>query len=115
MRRADLSLCNKNELLKKVKGLPRGPGWKCEILTTKGDIVDKNGKPRIEKLELWKRDPVECIKELISNPAFREHIRYASEPLFEDEERTRPIINEMWTAEWWEKIQVSIQIKMYLV
>ena len=103
-----MSFRNKNELLKKVKGLPKGPGWKCEMLTTKGDVVDKKGKPRVEKLELWKRDPIECIKDLMANPLFSKHMRYAPERLYEDEAGEKPIFSEMWTGEWWEKIQVCV-------
>jgi Plavaka transposase len=29
-----------------------------------------------KEVELWRRDPVECVRELIGNPAFREVISY---------------------------------------
>lgn len=81
------------------------------MFTTKGNVLDpKNGKRKVHTFELWKRDPVECIKELLSNPTFQEHLRYAPEPQYEDAEGTKPIINEMWTAEWWPKIQVCLQL-----
>lgn len=60
-----------------------------------------------EEVELWMRDPVECIRDLLANPAFAEHMRFEPERLFEDEEGKKPIFSEMWTGEWWAKIQVS--------
>ena len=59
-------------------------------------------------MELWRRDPVECIKELLSNPAFNDCIEYEPKRLFEDPFGQKPIISEMWSAEWWETVQVSI-------
>ena len=65
-----------------------------------------NGNLRTEEFELWKRDPVECIRELISNPAFISCTKYAPEELFADVFGEDPIYSEMWTAEWWRAIQV---------
>lgn len=61
-----------------------------------------------EDLELWKRDPVECIKDLMSNPAFKEHMAYAPERVYTNAEGSEDsrIFDEMWTANWWWKIQV---------
>ena len=60
-----------------------------------------------EDLELWLRDPVECIRELIGNPAFREYISYAPEHAYADEAGAIRIFDEMWTADWWWETQVS--------
>ncbi|KAJ7108159.1 hypothetical protein C8R44DRAFT_834159 [Mycena epipterygia] len=87
-KKANLSFHNNRSFLKKVDQLPTGPDWTCKI----------NDKLMSEDLELWMRDPVECIKELMSNPAFRDHMAYAPE-------RKSRIFDEMWTAEWWWKLQ----------
>ncbi len=68
--------------------------------------MDENGERKTERLELWKRDPVECIKELISDLSFRESLRYAPERLFEDPFGENPILSKMWTADWWSEMQV---------
>jgi hypothetical protein len=88
--------------------LPKGPGWHCEIWEVEGSEVDEEGNKRKETVELWKRDPVKCIRDLIANPAFAEHMRFEPERLYEDEEGTKPIFSEMWTGEWWERLQVSL-------
>lgn len=71
--------------------------------------MDENDEIMTEDLELWKRDPVECIKELLGNPAFREYMAYMPERVYGNTSASElsRIIDEMWTAEWWWEIQVS--------
>lgn len=80
----NLSFQNKYNLFKKLDQLPRGPQWECEIFEAMGDQLDANGKPCTERLELWKRNPVDCIRELMGNPAFRETMQYAPERMYAD-------------------------------
>ena len=63
----------------------------------------------MEEVELWARDPVECVRELIGNPLFRENIRYAPERVWVAGRRRtqRRVYGEMWSADWWWKTQVS--------
>ncbi|EJD39709.1 hypothetical protein AURDEDRAFT_33359, partial [Auricularia subglabra TFB-10046 SS5] len=58
------------EYLKCLDGLPQGQPWLLKKIGLEGDILDAQGKPRIEKLELWYRDAVEIISDLLANPAF---------------------------------------------
>lgn len=60
-----------------------------------------------EEMELWFRDPVECVQELISNPLFCEKMVYGPEQLYKDEEMKEEVWNVMNTGEWWWKMQVS--------
>ncbi|KAF7354364.1 hypothetical protein MVEN_01125000 [Mycena venus] len=78
-KKAKLSFHNNHAFLQKIDALPTGPDWKCEIVTIVGNRLDKNDKTMLEELELWMRDPVTCIEELMSNPAFKEHMAYAPE------------------------------------
>jgi hypothetical protein len=59
----NLSVHNNHTLLQNVDSLPTGPEWTCEIVTMHGNKVGQDGTMMMEDLELWKRDPVECIKE----------------------------------------------------
>ncbi|EIW75743.1 hypothetical protein CONPUDRAFT_131960 [Coniophora puteana RWD-64-598 SS2] len=59
----------------------------------------------MEELIVWKRDPVECVKELIGNPTFREMMQYAPEKVYEDMEGECRIYDEMWTGDWWWNLQ----------
>ncbi|KAF8172517.1 hypothetical protein K438DRAFT_1981370 [Mycena galopus ATCC 62051] len=60
---------------------------------------------KTETVELWFRDPVECVAELIGNPMFKDAMRYAPQKLFTDQAGTEEVVNEMWTASWWWEIQ----------
>lgn len=60
-----------------------------------------------EDLELWKRDPVDCIKELIGNPSFQNHVAYVPERAYTDKAGMNRIYDEMWTGDWWWETQVS--------
>jgi hypothetical protein len=73
--------------------------------------MDANGDNRIETLELWHRDPIECIAELLGNPYFRGKQQYAPRLVFRNKDGTNREFGEMWTADWWWKIQVSTIIK----
>ncbi|KAJ7662855.1 hypothetical protein B0H17DRAFT_1185009 [Mycena rosella] len=75
-RRTRVSYRNNYAYLQKVDQLPTGPGWKCEIVTAAGNQLDENDEMMKEDLELWKRDPVECIKELMGNPAFHDFMAF---------------------------------------
>lgn len=93
--------------MKAIDVLPTGPEWKRSIISVLGDEVDGDGKLIEEELELWMRDPVECIRELMQNPAFKESMAYAPERVYRDSEGKNRIYEEMWTGDWWWKAQVS--------
>ncbi|KAH7907715.1 hypothetical protein BJ138DRAFT_1014064 [Hygrophoropsis aurantiaca] len=95
----------KSDLLGLVDSLPGGVKWDCEEITIQGDCVDNNGKPLTETLELWHRDPVEIMKELVGNPLFKDVMAYEPQRLFVDAEGENRVINEMWTADWWWNLQ----------
>lgn len=55
------------------------------------------------------RDPIECVEELIGNPAFAKVLRFALERQYmvaDDGSRHR-VYGKMWTSDWWWEIQVS--------
>lgn len=79
-----------------------------------GDERDDKGRLKTEIVQLWKRDPVECIKELIGNPAFREKLRYSPQRAYEDDEGKSRIYDEMWSGDWWWTLQVSILLLLPL-
>jgi len=98
---------NKAELLNAVDQLSRSVDWKCKCITLTGNIRDDNGHAQTKELELWFRDPVECVHELIGNLAFNAGMRFTPECLYTSKDGSDRIINEMWTADWWWDMQVS--------
>ena len=75
-----------------------------------GDLRDEDGELLTEEHELWVRDPVECIRELMGNPAFRDYLAYDCQQVFVDKEGDMWRYDKMWTGEWWWKTQVSHSI-----
>ena len=92
--------------MKKFDLLPTGPAWECKIIRIDGDRPGEDGKMMFEDVELWCRDPVECIQQLIGNPTLAGDISYEPIQLFTDQAETNQVIDEAWTADWWWKTQV---------
>ncbi|KAH7904046.1 hypothetical protein BJ138DRAFT_1019687 [Hygrophoropsis aurantiaca] len=103
--RVAASYHNKTTFLDAIDSLPPGVDWNMEEIKLLGDLKDENGQQLTETLELWYRDPVQIVRELMGNPMFKDVMAYAPEKLYEDEDANNEVINEMWTAEWWWKIQ----------
>ncbi|CDO72062.1 hypothetical protein BN946_scf184962.g5 [Trametes cinnabarina] len=84
---------------KMVDQLPgRAVNWKLEVFEAVGDEVGEDGQPKKERVELWMRDAVHCIRELMGNPAFRDCICYAPEKHYADPQgKTRINLDQnMW-------------------
>ncbi|KZP30194.1 hypothetical protein FIBSPDRAFT_908162 [Athelia psychrophila] len=95
------SFHNNRAFLQQIDALPRGPEWTCEPFVVTGDEVDDKGQLRTEEVDLWRRDPVECVKELLSNPSFRENMSFAPEKQYRNSDGTNRVYNESWTGDWW--------------
>lgn len=106
----DPSFHNNRAFLQRIDALPEGPKWDCYPFELVGDEVGSDGKPKTETLEIWYRDPVECVRELLGNPAFT---KQAYEPcrIFKKEKFRNREFNEMWTSDWWWEIQVCSAAK----
>ncbi|KAI5886664.1 uncharacterized protein SCHCODRAFT_02517285 [Schizophyllum commune H4-8] len=100
---------NKASFFRAVDQLPQAPGWSCRSWTVKGNVVGKDGAVETENVELWLRDPIACIRELLGNPSFKDHSTYAPyrvyERLNDQGEGVNREYDEMWTANWWWEVQ----------
>ncbi|KAG1888440.1 uncharacterized protein F5891DRAFT_1132009 [Suillus fuscotomentosus] len=103
---AKVSYPNNRSFLKKIDALPtKGPEWHCDLIKVAGDIVAQDREMSSAELELWQRNPVDCIRELIGNPTFKEMIAYAPEHAFEDRGGNSRVYDEMWSGDWWWDMQ----------
>ncbi|KAJ4484469.1 hypothetical protein C8R41DRAFT_769753 [Lentinula lateritia] len=69
-----------------------------------GNIKDTNGDFRTEILELWHRNPLECVAEILANPLFANDQVFEPERVFRQQKDGVPSnreYNEMWTGNWW--------------
>ncbi|OBZ67180.1 hypothetical protein A0H81_13050 [Grifola frondosa] len=101
-KRSALSFHNKDAFLKKIDSLPQGPTWICEPFEVTGDLKDEKGQTQVENVELWRRDPVECIRELLGNPAFKDDLRYAPEKMYGDRRAMNGYMMRCGVVTWWE-------------
>jgi len=105
------SFKNKYQFLKKIDQLPTGPKWVCEVIHVTGNKKNMNSTCRSEELELWRRDPVDCVAQLLGDPAFKDVMSYVPERVFQDKAASVRVFDEMWTADWWWNTQVSVPVK----
>ena len=106
--RENLSFHNSYPFLKKVNQLPI-PNclvWKCSIVDVTGNRLDEDGNTMNEQLELWHRDPIDCVKSLIGNPTFKDYISYVTKHVYMDDGGKVRIFDKMWTSDWWCDTQV---------
>ena len=102
---------NKYSFLKKVDQLPTGPDWSCKMVEVTGDIDGLDGaKLTEEEVEMWMHNPVECVQELMGNPAFRDNISDVPEHVYQDSASSKHVYDEMWMADWWWNTQVSLYL-----
>jgi hypothetical protein len=109
------SFKDKRTFFKMIDKLPRvRGGWTCRELEVVGNITQKglDGEDVLMKegLELWMRNPIDCIEELMEDPRFKDHMQYAPEKMFTGKDMNIRAIDEMWTAEWWWATQVRVNL-----
>ncbi|KAG8723179.1 hypothetical protein FRC09_004369, partial [Ceratobasidium sp. 395] len=99
----DLPWDNATQLYQSVDALPHGPGWIHKYMNVK--------TPQgVETLDLWRRDSLEVIRELIGDPRFEKRIRYAPEVHYRirpDGRRVR-VRSEACTGDWWWRMQDTL-------
>lgn len=105
---------NACSLLQNVDLLPSGPSWHCELIGVKGNETDGKGALLTDTLELWWRDPVECVCALMGNPAFQGSMVYAPEKVYTNGKCDTAIIDDAWTASWWWDTQVRLILSCIL-
>ncbi|KAG8938009.1 hypothetical protein FRC03_007706, partial [Tulasnella sp. 419] len=71
------SFKNKYEFLQKIDQLPTGPRFKSKTFSITGDLRNAKGQMMTEVVEMYYRDPVEVVEELISRPSLRDHLTYS--------------------------------------
>lgn len=104
---------NKRSFFSKIDQLPKGPQWTCDIFSITGDVVGEDGQLKSEEVELWRRNPVELITDLLSNPSFAEYTHHVPEKVFTEKDGRRiRWFGEMWTTDWWWEVLVSFVSSM---
>jgi hypothetical protein len=84
-----------------VDSLERGPDWSDEVIT----VATADGS---ESFVVYKRNPVDIVRHLLGLVRLRAHMHYGPEKhttVTVDGRKVR-VYSEMWTGEWWWRMQV---------
>jgi hypothetical protein len=62
------------------------------------------------------RNIVDCIKELVGNPVFRQHMRYAFQQVYLVDKNgvSHRGYSEAWTGDWMHEVEVSVKVESSL-
>jgi hypothetical protein len=82
--------------------LPKGPEWKCLPITTV--YLTKN------KINLYYRDPVECLQMLLRNPLLKDQLEFTPYHIFKTAEKTMHIYTEWLSGDAAWAMQVRLLI-----
>lgn len=83
---------NCQKLLEDIDKLPHGPGWKVYEI----EMRDSTGRVEVEYL--FARNVVEVVRELIGNPAFKEHMCFAPQRHWTAQDCKVRIYGEAWSG-----------------
>lgn len=97
-------------LLAKIDELSHGPDSRREVITATGDLLGSNGRPMTEEMDIWFRDPVAAVRELLANSSFKSETTYRPCRIYTSEDRKNRVYNETNTGGWWWNTQVSTAV-----
>jgi hypothetical protein len=99
-----------NKKLEEVHGLD----WTVHDIDIVGDKKDEHGRKRTETVQLFMRDINECVKELMGNPVFRDHMRYSFSKFFLVDAAgiCHRAYNEIWDSDWMCEVEVRVRIEL---
>ncbi|KAG9105151.1 hypothetical protein FRC07_009563, partial [Ceratobasidium sp. 392] len=92
---------NNDELLSEIDMLPQGPKWSTAEVS-----VGEGEDERTYTVHL--RDILAVIRQLIGARRFKRCMRYAPERHWTSRDRTRRVYDEMWSGDWWWRMQYLI-------
>lgn len=105
--RTKLSSESSAEFLKKIDTLPTGATFERITVTITGDLKHPSGEYKTDDLEMFARDPVECVRELMGNPDFKDHTVYGPMKIYTSADRKTRVYSEMCTGDYWNELQVG--------
>lgn len=93
-----------------------GPRWRRIQKTIIGTLKDTKGENFLkEEVEIWVRDIVEVIQELIGNTTFGNKLVFVPQQVNINGDPTMQKIDEMWTGDWWMRIQVLLILSLFSI
>ncbi|KAG9085148.1 hypothetical protein FRC07_013443, partial [Ceratobasidium sp. 392] len=92
---------NNDELLNDIDKLPQGPKWRTvEVSAGEGEYK--------RTYTVYLRDILEVICQLIGARRFKRWMKYAPERHWTLQDQTHRVYDEMWSGDWWWRMQYLI-------
>lgn len=107
-----MSFGSKYQFFKAIDGLPSHDkaSWIYDTWEVVGDLEDEHGNKKKERIELWMRNSLECIAELVAKTIFGSDMHWAPERHFIDDAGNERAFHEMWTGNWWWNLQGKLAL-----
>ncbi|KAJ7051459.1 hypothetical protein C8F01DRAFT_999273 [Mycena amicta] len=107
------SFHNNYSFLQYIDSLPSGPKWSCRPFVLTGDEVGLDGQRKTMTVELWHRDILECVAELLGDARLANQA-YEPQRIFESMDDGGRGVNreysEMHTGDWWWETQLNLPV-----
>ncbi|KAG2055947.1 hypothetical protein BDR06DRAFT_858599, partial [Suillus hirtellus] len=87
-----LSFNNAKELQSRAEMLPKGPSWKCQVITSSHSMK--------HPIRLFWRDPVECLESLFSNPLFHDKLDFVPHRVYTTAAQVLRVYSEWLTGDF---------------
>ncbi|KZS88846.1 hypothetical protein SISNIDRAFT_417541 [Sistotremastrum niveocremeum HHB9708] len=101
----ELPFRSAKKLFKSIDSLPQGPKWDSYDIIIEGDRRNEDGMLETETVELYHRDILECIEDILGDPKLKEAMHYAPTRVWSDAEKQERFYSDMWTGDWWWETQ----------
>ena len=96
-----LSFATAKDLYSRIEILPPGPKWMCKPIETP--------IPTKSRVDLFYRDPVECLQALMQNPLLKDHISFSPFQLYESAAKVTRTYTEWLSGNMAWYMQVSME------
>lgn len=90
---------NAREMNQKIDQLPGYGSWKFKFISV-GESTTKH--------EVFYRNPIDCLRAVLGDPAFKDYISYAPEKHYAEATRTTRMYTDMKTGDFWFEVQVRL-------
>jgi hypothetical protein len=105
VKKLGLSFSSAKDLRNRAEMLPSGPPWMCKLLQTE--------YPTKNKIYLYYRDPIECLRSLLRSPLLKDHLDFTPRRLFENAEKLVRVYTEWLSGDAAWAMQVSLILQCF--
>ncbi|QRV81665.1 hypothetical protein RhiJN_09680 [Ceratobasidium sp. AG-Ba] len=95
---------NSDKLFDDIDRLRHGPTWHIFDINVPHDT-----NPRVQYIVM--RDIEHVVRDIMAHPGFKDDMVYAPIKIWTSPEKKERVYGDMWTADWWWKMQIRLRQK----